>query len=381
MSLPPAQPAYILRGHVSQIHSTAFIRYNSRLVTADADGWIVIWSLATKRPTAVWRAHGAAVLAVRAWGSEKIITHGKDNKLIVWKLSEEDEESMSKVLPVETPLVPRREPWLLHVLYVNTMNFCSFAQWSLQRSDEELLLAVPNTLSSETVDIFHLPSSKRIHTVPNPPSLKGGMVMAVSIFEHAQTGLLTVVAGYESGHTTVSQFSELRWKPLYVSQAHAQPILSLDVSPAKDFYLTSSADAIIGKHPIPCAAENIIMAVEDMPLKTLQSRHSGQQGLVIRNDGKVFATAGWDSRVRVYSVKAFKELAVLKWHKEGCYSVAFSDVESESVIENDTAGESKDLVRREGAMTVREERLWKAKTAHWLAAGSKDGKVSLWDIY
>lgn len=74
MALPPAQPAYILRGHGSQIHSTTFIRSNSRLVTGDAEGWIVIWSLATKRPVAVWRAHEGALLGASAWGPEKLIT-------------------------------------------------------------------------------------------------------------------------------------------------------------------------------------------------------------------------------------------------------------------------------------------------------------------
>ncbi|KAG4435509.1 hypothetical protein IFR05_009008 [Cadophora sp. M221] len=370
MALPPAQPAYILRGHGSQIHSTTFIRSNSRLVTGDADGWIVLWSLATKRPVAVWKAHEGAILGASAWGPEKIITHGKDNKLVAWKLSEEDESSMSVVLPVDAPPEPRREPWLLHVLHVNTMNFCSFAQCPLQSSDEELLIAVPNTLSSESVDIFHLPSSKRIHTVSSPPSFKGGMVMAVSLFYHPQTAHLTVIAAYESGHTSISQLANSTWSPLYTAQAHTQPILSLDVSPARDFYFTSSADAIIAKHPIPIAAENVIMAIESMPLKTLQSKHAGQQSLQIRNDGKVFATAGWDSRVRVYGAKGMKELAVLKWHKNSVFSISFTNVDD---TEN---GEGNELVG-----TVKEARLLKARTAHWLAAGSKDGKVSLWDIY
>jgi len=44
-------------------------------------------------------------------------------------------------------------------------------------------------------------------------------------------------------------------------------------------------------------------------------------------------------------------------------------------------GEGKELVGRMGTMTVKEERDRKAKTTHWLAAGSKDGKISLWDIY
>jgi hypothetical protein len=32
-------------------------------------------------------------------------------------------------------------------------------------------------------------------------------------------------------------------------------------------------------------------------------------------------------------------------------------------------------------MTVREKRVRHARMAHWLVAGSKDGKVSLWDVF
>lgn len=387
VALPPAQPAYILRGHGSQIHATAFVRSNTRLVTGDADGWIVLWSLAIKRPSAVWKAHDGSILGASAWGDEQLITHGKDNKLIVWKLSEEDEAFMSTVLPVDTPPEPRKQPWLLHILEVNTMNFCSFAQTSLPANNEaskELLIAVPNTMTSETADIFHLPTSKRIHTVPNPLTFKGGMIMALSLFFHPITSNLTVTAGYESGHTTVSCLTT-SWQTVYTSNPHSQPILSLDIEPGKAFYFTSSADAVVAKHPIPVFNGDVIGAVESMPLKVIKTKHSGQQGLKVRNDGQVFATAGWDGRVRVYGVKGMKELAVLKWHREGCYAVAFADMETEKDGRDEEGeedkGKGKELVRRMGTMTVRDEREWKAKTTHWLAAGSKDGKISLWDIY
>ncbi len=78
-----------------------------------------------------------------------------------------------------------------------------------------------------------------------------------------------------------------------------------------------------------------------------------------------------------------KELAVLKWHKEGCYTVAFADVElvKDGTEEDGDEEKGKKFVSRMGRMTVSEERDHKAKTTHWLAVGSKDGKVSLWDIY
>ncbi|RDW80529.1 hypothetical protein BP5796_05227 [Coleophoma crateriformis] len=403
MALPPAQPSYILRGHASQIHCACFIRSNKRLVSGDADGWIVIWSLDIKRPLAVWRAHEGAILGADTWGPDKLITHGKDNKLVVWRLSSEDESSLSTVLPVDTPPEPRRQPWVLHILNVNTMNFCSFAcgpaypaPTAPPDTSDELLIAVPNTLSSETVDIFHLPTGKRIHTVPSAPGLKGGMVMAVSIFHHPQTKNLIVVAGYESGHTAISQFTmrpkswdsrestytartsaeeQKSWQTSYLSQPHTQPLLSLSTSPDFTYYLTSSADSVIAKHLIPSTIPTQLALTPSQPHKINQTKHAGQQSLRIRNDGKIFATAGWDARVRVYGCKTLKEVAVLKWHQEGCFAVAFADVDV------DVGGGDKGDSGAGKLISVKEERVRRAEKAHWIAVGSKDGKISLWEIY
>ena len=72
--LPPAQPAFVLRGHHAQIHALHFTPNNKRLLTADADGWVVSWNLAYKRPVAVWRAHTNAVLGLGSWGPDRVIT-------------------------------------------------------------------------------------------------------------------------------------------------------------------------------------------------------------------------------------------------------------------------------------------------------------------
>lgn len=158
------------------------------------------------------------------------------------------------------------------------------------------------------------------------------------------------------------------------------------IGPSRDFYTTSSADAIIAKHPLP-SGEGIWKS-ELNPIKTCQTKHSGQQGLQMRSDGKIFATAGWDARVRVYSAKSMKELAVLKWHKTGCYATAFAqiDVSTTSHVKGEFDDETLDNEMRETRVvkqgpSVQQKRDEKAQTAHWLAAGSKDGKISLWDIY
>lgn len=70
----PPQPSYVFRGHSSAIHSLLFTHQNSRLISGDAEGWIVIWDVAIRRPLAVWRAHTSVVLGVDTWDTDRIIT-------------------------------------------------------------------------------------------------------------------------------------------------------------------------------------------------------------------------------------------------------------------------------------------------------------------
>lgn len=62
---------------------------------------------------------------------------------------------MSKALPLDPSPEERPQPWLLHLLEVNTMNFCTFSSChpatTATNSASELLIAVPNTLASEAV--------------------------------------------------------------------------------------------------------------------------------------------------------------------------------------------------------------------------------------
>ncbi|XDG09876.1 hypothetical protein ABKA04_009491 [Annulohypoxylon sp. FPYF3050] len=271
-----------------------------------------------------------------------------------------------------------------------------------------------------------------------------GMVMSLRLFWHE--GYLTLIAAYESGLSVLAQLREGEtWVTLYRTQVHSQPVLSLDMDPDKRFFLTSGADAVIAKHPILATVSSLKESqdtrlassktakdpspsllttslsprpsstlppgqvspdIETQPLKTINTKHSGQQSLRIRSDGKIFATAGWDSKVRVYSTKTMSELAVLKWHDVGCYTVAFAlltderplDPAKSSIRYKETnekpesgMGISDILGNRglthittlpkPGQLSVKDRRIKMAKEAHWLAAGSKDGKISLWDIY
>lgn len=78
----------------------------------------------------------------------------------MWKLDPADEEVMSKALPADEQRSHRQQPWLLHSLDVNTLNFCSFAMCEtndmssvdLERDESgAILIAVPSALDSDGV--------------------------------------------------------------------------------------------------------------------------------------------------------------------------------------------------------------------------------------
>ena len=79
--------------------------------------------------------------------------------------------------------------------------------------------------------------------------------------------------------------------------------------------------------------------------ETIQLINPGVNCIKIRqSDSKIFATGGWDYRIRLYGTKKQNSLAVLCFHKSAVNTIDFS---------------------RENLMAV----------------GSNDGVVSFWDLY
>lgn len=94
--------------------------------------------------------------------------------MLVWQLREADEHSFSTVLPIEDEITKRPDPWLLHSLEVNTLNFCSFAKCEARQGDvESLYVTVPGRSEGE-IEVYSLPSQERLYTIPAPKGIKSG---------------------------------------------------------------------------------------------------------------------------------------------------------------------------------------------------------------
>jgi WD40 repeat protein len=136
----------------------------------------------------------------------------------------------------------------------------------------------------------------------------------------------------------------------------------------------------------PLSPPTALLAVTlQPPHKTINTKHAGQQSLRVRSDGRILVTGGWDSRIRIYSTKTLKEVAVMKWHKQGVYAVDFAEIlEPGSLRRRDEAANEAEgeVVRgKTGLGRLQRQREEQLQLKHWVVAGAKDGKVSLWEVF
>lgn len=90
---------------------------------------------------------------------------------------------------------------------------------------------------------------------------------------------------------------------------------------------------------------------EIMKRGVIALKNPGINCISIRRDQKVFSAGGWDGRIRIFSWKSLRPLAVLTDHKAAVTDISYSN----------------DKVT-----------LWKAPI---MAASGLDGQISLWDLY
>lgn len=102
----------------------------------------------------------------------------------------------------------------------------------------------------------------------------------------------------------------------------AEPIWSNDLKlgdPAISLAVVEENRCVVG------SAQNDIIEVTPTGKSVFYTMpDKGIDDIEVRCDGRIWATAGWDGRVRLFDAKKRKPLAVLKHHNRGIHSVAFA---------------------------------------------------------
>ena len=209
-----------------------------------------------------------------------------------------------------------------------------FCAGYLHRLQSDLVMAVPSeqskVLVSRLVQTFIRPLSSLLKA-------EAGTVMSLAQAE-ADTGRL--LAGYENGEVVLWDWS------------NNSQVLSVNLAPTLGTIMSLAWDREKGLGAVVGSEDKVV--VLDQSLEVVTERkvtNSGLSSVLVREDGKILVTGGWDGRLRVFSwlkPHKLKPLAVLQFHQEAVTSLSSCGSDGGK---------------------------------HLLVAGGKDGKISVWDIY
>jgi WD40 repeat protein len=160
-----------------------------------------------------------------------------------------------------------------------------------------------------------------------------GMLMLMKVIKSKYL----LLASYENGDLALFDLKE--WKELSrLSIFKGNPLLSFDYSVDKNIGVAGCSELDLQQFSIN-ENKNLCLVNEKIELK-----NAGLNCIKIRsNDSKIFASAGWDSRIRIYGLKKAKLLCVLDFHNENVNTLDFSK--------------------------------------ETLVCGSNDGLISFWNLY
>ncbi|KAH9949985.1 WD-40 repeat-containing protein [Amylocystis lapponica] len=393
--LPPP-PLHILRSHSAPVTVVFISDDNERLYSGDGAGTVTITSTRTLRPLALWKAHTDGLLGIQEW-DERTITHGRDNKLHVWRRTAEPAAALGTSAAM--PGLPT--PDLCYSMDVNALNYCRFSL--LPASAHEgagtragALVALPNLVESSLADIWVLPARERRHAAigkaqQQPLASDGGgrnatgIIMTMHLSERAHPHVsgatqLRLLCAYENGSVTMWKYARddrdtsvegIGWEAAWTVRLHVESVMACTVSRDGAFALTVSADHLVCRYNLITAEQPELVETSCVIHRT---KHPGNASVAIRDDGRVCAVGGWDGKVRLYSTKSMKPLGTLDYHKKSCQALAFArsqplpaqsprhvsalDEESDDEMDDDE----------------------KAARTLWLISASQDQRVSIWPL-
>ncbi|KAJ1029748.1 hypothetical protein NDA13_002991 [Ustilago tritici] len=354
------KPYWIIRHHGSTpIRSLSSHPTLNILAAGDDCGQVSLFDLTSFRPRFKWKAHSDSILTVLILSKTSVLTHARDNTLKLWKLP----SSSSPLFGTGAGAAEETQPECVRMIAVNALNFskCSY---------REGLVALPNTLDAAYIDILDLNTGIRTHEAIGKPDISRSasrlpIVMSLHLTSNA------VIAGYEDGW--VKNWS-LAGILLWQQRCHSEPLTNLDISERYSFGISVGADDRLARFSLNSQQDKY---TPDLA----RTKTTGHASIAIAPNGTTCALAAWDGSIRVYSVEnmQIEQLRSLQYHRDTVECLAFAyvtmseDDDDEDEDEEVEEDEEKDE-RESGQVTAK-------KTELILAAGGRDGKISLWKYH
>jgi len=228
-----------------------------------------------------------------------------------------------------------------------------FCKGFVLTEEEDIFLFTPSESAKLGVHSFKQKFLRPMHSL-NPESVfkdqKYGAIMTCKQFSEER-----VLTGYEN-----SEIILWNWKKNEVIMTFPVPECGTLMS------LSCCTSGLLSNLIVAAGSENkiVVMKVRENDfevIKVEEITNPGISSMSIRSDKPILTTGGWDNRIRLFALKMdaegikpfkVKPLAVLDFHSEAVECLAFSYLSS-------------GLCRNKLCT----------------AAGSKDGKISIWTLY
>jgi len=313
-------PWFILRSNNGSISALKFCKLNGDevLLSGSQNGRVSIWDLKTRRVKHELEvSNGHGILYV-----DCVKLNGETC------IISHDRGGSIKLFSTDD-IAPNIQP--IKSMKCHPFGFCPV---QLLEEDETCWLGYPSSSDSQvTIVELSLQDNDNQPCFHLKPTTKLGMVMNFRLF--GDKVMRYAICGYEDGSIIVWDVNMCH--VVDVKQVHNQPVMCIDVDWFNRKIISGSVDNIL------CVSKiNQEMMMEES--EKYEWCTTGFACVCVRSDGKLVCCGGWDGRIRLFAWKNMKRLAILKYHEESINAVSFS---------------SDDII----------------------AAGSKDGRITLWEVY
>jgi len=314
MALLPPDPVYTLRSpDIGAIHSICF-HQDERLFAATKKGQVYLFDLQTNRSTYHFTIGENPINSIHHT-VECLVTMEKGGGTKVRQLTNSGYKIIAEA----------------------DMEHSGFCRGDIAH-EPGLLFAARN---DNAISVMKLETLEEVEQLVDTERTDLGTLSSLKYLQI--NGQDCLLAGYESG-------SLLLWDL-------REPTKPLSADKIGEFVTCIDYDLITNRGLAGNASDRINVFSINRANSTLQVRddliikNAGLHCVRIRKDRKVFCTGGWDGRIRIFSWKSLRPLAVLTEHK----------------------AEVMDIAHSQGKVSF-----WKSNI---MAAAGGDGQITLWDIY
>lgn len=352
MAVLPPDPVYVLRvSEMGPVHSLCF-HGAERLFSGTASGSVYLWDLQvcqcvrdeTTHFQSAQYANQLKCVAYYSLQTNRSPLHFKAGPHPIQALAHFSDTfyTQDKYSNVKRWSITNSGYVLDRERATNNSSYCR-----MEAYEDRNLLIVPRNESQ--VEVLDAQTMEQILLL-EPSDEEGqpfGTVMAVKLLEISAEAAF-VLGAYESGLVCLWDLStgKLLHATKLVTATEDSP-LTVDYDPVSNRGLIGTTGDQIVVFSIDRRAWQLVNKKTEIAIK-----NRGLNRIRVRaRDQKVFASAGWDGRVRVFSWKSLRPLAVLTQHKRNVL----------------------DLVYSPGIVSM-----WKAPI---MATAGEDGSIALWDLY